>query len=132
MAQRREAEMSQTNAIILRIKRDRAKEFERLFREKQYPNWEKHHRAGGMLAASLTRVEYGSEEDDARTGDYVNYIVFAKLTGMEAHTAHDSDPEFKAWDDLAEQFQPEGPSVWAGRPCTRSASSPTRGSSRRP
>jgi len=28
----------------------------------------------------------------------VNYIVVAKLTGMRAHTAHDNDPAFKAWD----------------------------------
>jgi hypothetical protein len=34
--------MSQTNAIILRIKADRADEFERLFKEHQYPNWVKH------------------------------------------------------------------------------------------
>ena len=79
--------MSQTNAIILRIKADRAKEFERLFKKHQYPNWRKHHDKGGMLAASLTRVEYGVEEEDAKQGGYVNYIVFAKLTGMRAHTA---------------------------------------------
>lgn len=55
--------MSQTNAIILRIKADRAKDFERLFKKHQYPNWVKHHKRGGMLAASLTRVEYGVEEE---------------------------------------------------------------------
>ena len=107
--------MSQTNAIILRIKADRAKEFERLFKKHQYPNWVKHHEKGGMLAASLTRVEYGVEEEDAKQGAYVNYIVFAKLTGMRAHTAHDNDPDFKAWDEMAEQFQVEGPSVWGGK-----------------
>ncbi len=106
--------MSQTNAIILRIKADRAKEFERLFKAEQYKNWEKHHAKGGLLAASLTRVEYGVEEEDAKQGGYVNYIVFAKLTGMRAHTSHDNDPAFKAWDEKAEAFQPEGPSVWGG------------------
>ena len=55
----------------------------------QYPNWVKHREKGGMLAASLTRVEYGVEEDDAKT--------------------------FKAWDEMAEQLQPEGPSVWGGK-----------------
>ena len=72
--------MSQTNAIILRIKADRAKEFEQLFKNHQYPNWVKHHGKGGMLAASP-----------------------------------DNDPDFKAWDEMAEQFQVEGPSVWGGR-----------------
>ena len=89
--------MSQTNAIILRIKADRADEFERLFKQHQYPNWVKHHEKGGMLAASLTRVEYGVEEDDAKKGGF------------------DNDPAFKAWDEMAEQFQPEGPSVWGGK-----------------
>jgi hypothetical protein len=42
--------MSQTNAIILRIKADRAAEFERLFKKHQYPNWVRHHEKGGMLA----------------------------------------------------------------------------------
>jgi hypothetical protein len=107
--------VTQTNAIILRIRADRAEEFERLFKKHQYPNWRSHHAKGGMLAASLTRVEYGSEEDDAKKGKYVNYIVVAKLTGMRAHEAHDSDPAFKAWDEMAEEFQPAGPSVWGGR-----------------
>jgi len=107
--------MSQTNAIILRIKADRAKEFERLFKKHQYPNWKKHHAKGGMLAASLTRVAYGVEEEDAKQGGFVNYIVFAKLTNQRAHDAHDNDPDFKAWDEMAEQFQTEGPSVWGGR-----------------
>ena len=40
--------------------------------------------------------------------------MFAKLTGMRRHNAHYNDPAFKAWDELAEQFQPEGPSVWGG------------------
>jgi len=65
--------MSQTNAIILRIKADRAKVFERLFKKHQYPNWKKHYAKGGMLAASLTRVAYGVEEEDAKQGGYVNY-----------------------------------------------------------
>ena len=34
---------------------------------------------------------------------------------MRAHDAHDNDPAFKAWDEMAEQFQPEGPSVWGGK-----------------
>ena len=106
--------MSQTNAIILRIRKDKAKEFEALFEREQYPNWKRHHATGNFLAASLTRVEYGSEEDDAKKGKYVNYIVMAKLTGMDAHTEHDDDPAFKSYDEKAEAYQPEGPSVWGG------------------
>jgi hypothetical protein len=114
--------MSQTNAIILRIKADRAEEFERLFKKHQYPNWIKHHEKGGMLAASLTRVEYGVEEEDAKKGRYVNYIVFAKLTGQRAHDAHDSDPAFKAWDERAEQSSRRALRFGAGRRSSRSDS----------
>lgn len=106
--------MSQTNAIVLRIKADRTKEFEALFEAKQYPHWKEMHAKGQMLAASLTRVEYGSEEDEAKEGGYVNYVVVAKLKGMEAHTAHDNDPRFNEYDRKADEFQPEGPSVWGG------------------
>lgn len=106
--------MSQTNVIILRIKKDRATEFEKLFESDEYETWKRFHAAGKFLAASLTRVEYGSEEDEAKDGDYVNYAVVAKVTGMEAHSAHDADPAFKAYDEKAEAFQPEGPSVWGG------------------
>jgi len=31
------------------------------------------------------------------------HIVVAKLTGQRAHDAHDRDPDFKAWDEMAEQ-----------------------------
>ena len=106
--------MSQTNAIILRIRTDRAAEFEKLFEAEQYPNWLRHHASGGLLAASLTRVEYGDELKDAKQGEYVNYIVVARLTGMDAHNEHDDDPEFKSYDEKAEAFQPKAPSVWGG------------------
>jgi len=106
--------MSQTNAIVLRIAKDKTKEFEALFGAEQYPHRKAMHAKGQMLAASLTRVEYGSEEDEAKEGKYVMYVVVAKLTGMDAHNAHDSDPRFKTYDEKAEEFQPEGPSVYGG------------------
>jgi hypothetical protein len=106
--------MSQTNVIVLRIARDKTKEFEELFRTEQYENWKRYHKKGKFLAASLTRVEYGSESDEARKSKYVNYVVVAKLTGMEAHTEHDNDPAFKSYDEKADAFQPEGPSVYGG------------------
>jgi hypothetical protein len=42
--------MSQTNAIILRIAKDRTKEFEALFAAEQYPHWKEMHAKGQMLA----------------------------------------------------------------------------------
>ena len=102
--------MSQTNAIILRIKADRASEFERLFKKHQYPNWQKHHAKGGMLAASLTRVAYGSQERDG----VQDYVIVAVFHGMSGHTAHDSDDRFNAFLPKARAMQPSQPYVWGG------------------
>lgn len=69
--------MSQTNAIILRIRRDRAREFEQLFEAEEYEIWKRFHAKKLFVSASLTRVEYGSEQEEAKEGGYVNYIVVA-------------------------------------------------------
>ena len=44
----------------------------------------------------------------------MNYVVVAKVRDMRAHTNHDNDPDFQAYDEKVEAFQPEGPSVWGG------------------
>ena len=102
--------MSQTNAIILRIRAEDADEFERAFREHEYPIWEDFKGRGRFLAASLTRVEYGTHQ----TEGIVNFLVMAKLTGHSAHSEHDNDPRFQAWDAQAERFQVEEPLVFGG------------------
>ena len=106
--------MSQTIAIILRIDQARAPEFERLFEAENLPNLRKHHAEGGILSASLSRVELGTEADQAKAGGYVNYIAVAKVKDMAAHTAHDADPAFEAFNAKADAFQPTEPSVWGG------------------
>jgi hypothetical protein len=106
---------SQTNAIILRIREDKAAEFERAFAEEELPIWNDFHKRGKLLAASLTRVQYGVEEDEAKKGKYVAYILYAVMKDMRAHTAHDQDERFIAFLKKAQRWQPEGPSVWGGR-----------------
>ena len=106
---------SQTNAIILRIRKDKAAEFERAFAAEELPIWEDFHARGKLLAASLTRVEYGVEEDDAKKGNYVAYILYAVMKDMRAHTEHDEDERFVAFLKKARAWQPEGPSVWGGQ-----------------
>ncbi len=44
----------------------------------------------------------------------MNYVVVAKVRDMKAHEAHDEDPGFEEYDKKAEEFQPEGPSVYGG------------------
>jgi hypothetical protein len=106
---------SQTNAIIVRIRKDQAKEFEELFEAEELPIWKDFHREGKLLAASLTRVDYGVEEADAKKGGYVAYILYAVMADMRAHTEHDEDERFNAFLKKARRMQPEGPSVWGGR-----------------
>jgi hypothetical protein len=112
---RTHARASQTNAIILRIRKDKAKEFERLFAAEEMPIWKDFHARGKLRAASLTRVEYGSEEDDAKKGEYANYILYAVMADMRAHLQHDRDERFNAFLKKAQRWQPEGPSVWGGK-----------------
>lgn len=52
--------------IVLRIAKARARAFERLLERENVANWRKQRRAGRFLAASLARLEFGVEEDDAR------------------------------------------------------------------
>lgn len=102
--------MPQTNAIILRIRESDAEEFERGFREQEYPLWEEYKAAGQFLQASLTRVEYGSHQ----TPGIANYLIVAVVKDMAAHNAHDSDPRFEAWNETADRYQPEEPYVFGG------------------
>ena len=99
--------MSQTNAIILRIKADRAREFERPFRAEEVPIWEDFARQGKLLAASLTRVQYGSEQEEQEQKGILEYILYAVLQDMAAHTAHDQDPRFNAFPKKARRLQPK-------------------------
>lgn len=102
--------MTESNAIILRIRENDAEEFERLFREHEFPIWEDFKARGVLVSASLTRVEFGTHE----TPGIRNYAVVAVFHGMEGHHEHDSDPRFKAWDEMAERFQIEDPLVFGG------------------
>ncbi len=106
--------MSQTNAIILRIRADQAEAFEKLFREEELPIWEDFAKRGRLLAASLTRARYGSEQERQATKGIVEYILVAVLSGMAAHTAHDEDARFNAFLEKARELQPEPPLVWGG------------------
>jgi hypothetical protein len=90
---------SQTNAIIIRIRRESAAEFERLFEEEELPIWKDFHSQGKLLAASLTRVEYGVEEEDAKKGDYVAYILYAVMKDKEGASPSTAGSIGLGWPD---------------------------------
>jgi hypothetical protein len=103
--------MSQTNAIVIRIRNEQADEFERLFEAEELRVWDDFAERGILLRASLTRVAFGSEESD----EYRCYVIVAEFPSMAGHTAHDNDARFNAFLAKARAFQPKGPSVWGGR-----------------
>lgn len=102
--------MAQANAIILRVRVEQADEFERLFEQEEIPLWDEYTAAGKFLKARLARIEYGTEERD----DVALYLLYVEVPGMAEHTEHDRDPRFNAFLKKAQQFQPEGPSVFGG------------------
>ena len=102
--------MAQANAIIIRIRANKAEEFERLFEAEELPLWDEYSEAGKFLKARLARIEYGTEERD----DVVLYLIYAEVPSMAEHSEHDSDPRFNAFLQKAREFQPEPPSVFGG------------------
>jgi hypothetical protein len=102
--------MAQANAIIIRIRRNEAEEFEELFEAEELPIWEEFSAAGKFLKARLARVQYGTEERD----DVVLYLIYAEVPSMSEHSEHDSDSRFEAFLQKARKLQPEPPSVFGG------------------
>jgi hypothetical protein len=102
--------MPQGNAIIVRIRADKAGEFERLFEEEELPIWDEFVSNGTFLKARLVRVGFGTEERD----DVALYLIYAEVPGMAEHSAHDDDPRFEDFLQKARALQPEPPSVFGG------------------
>jgi hypothetical protein len=102
--------VTQTNAIVIRIRKEQAAEFERLFEAEELPIWDDFAARGVLLGGSLTRVAFGSEESE----DYRCYVIIAEFPSMAGHSAHDDDPRFNAFLKKARKLQPAGPSVWGG------------------
>jgi hypothetical protein len=100
----------QTNAIVVSIRSDQAAEFERLFAAEELPIWDEFHENGTLISASLTRVEYGSQEKEG----VQDYVILAVFHGMSGHTAHDRDARFNAFLPKVRELQPSPPFVWGG------------------
>lgn len=96
--------------IVLHIAADRAKEFEKLFEHDELKRWDDYTARGRFVEARLIRCRYSALEPKG-VQDYVLQVVAAD---EQAHHEHDEDPSFKAYDQRAEEFQPEGPTVTFG------------------
>ena len=105
-------EMSaQYTTIVLHIEAARADEFERLFEQHELPRWEDYVARGRFLNCRLVRCDFSHLQHEG-IQDYVLQVVTAD---EEAHHEHDADPGFKEYDQLADAFQPEEPTVTFGR-----------------
>jgi hypothetical protein len=105
------AEGMQTNAIVIHVRSEEADAFEQLFAAEELPIWDEFHADGTLISASLTRVEYGSEEKEG----VQDYVILAVFHGMAGHTSHDQDARFNAFLPKAKRMQTSGPYVWGGR-----------------
>ena len=47
-------------------------------------------------------------------GGVKQYLLTVILKDFAAHNAHDSDPRFEVWNQLADAYQPEEPYVFGG------------------
>ena len=96
--------------IVLHIDADRTKEFEALFERDELKRWDDYTSRGRFVEARLVRCRYSSLESNG-IQDYVLHVVTAD---EQAHHEHDNDPGFKAYNALADQFQPAEPTVTFG------------------
>jgi len=96
--------------IVLHIAADKAEEFERLFEQDELKRWDDYTARGRFVEARLVRCRYSALE----SGGVQDYVLNIVTADERAHYEHDEDPGFKAYDALADAFQPEGPTVTFG------------------
>jgi quinol monooxygenase YgiN len=99
-----------TVSIVLNIAPAKAEEFERAFAEHEVPIWADLNERGVLLRASLSPLEISTVEAEGCK----QYLVIAQFGSFDGHHAHDADPRFKAWNEMADQYQPEEPYVFGG------------------
>ena len=103
--------MSEMAVLVIRIRKEQAAEYERLFEQSELPRWRDYHQRGVFKSARIFRSAFGSDE---RT-DVANYVIAVETVG-QGHHEHDSDPGFRAFNEQADTLQPEDPLVFGGEP----------------
>ena len=102
--------MSQTIAVILKFREDKAGEFEEMFRSEILPLWEEFLGAGKFIEATLTPVEGGMRGPQGER----HYILHVEVPGMAEHEEFDEHPSFLKFLPRARALQPQEPLVWFG------------------
>src|SRR5437588_9872815 len=102
--------MSQVNVIVIHVRAKQAAAYEKLFVERQLPRWRDYQAKGKFISARFFRSQFGSDERKA----IVKYVIVVEVLSMAEHHEHDQDPDFQAFDRLADAFQPDCPLVCGG------------------
>jgi len=100
--------MSETIAIILRFREERADEFERLFKDEVLPLWHEFKAQGKFIAASLTPVQEGNQNKEGVR----DYILHVEVPSRAEHEEFDSHARFVEFLPKARAMRPEEPPVW--------------------
>jgi hypothetical protein len=103
--------MSEMAVLVIRIRKEQAGDYERLFEQDELPRWRDYQQRGVFKSARIFRSAFGSHEG----GDVANYVIVVESAG-EGHHEHDNDPGFQAFNQQADVFQPEDPFVFGGEP----------------
>jgi|SRR5215510_6106621 len=103
--------MSEMAVLVIRISKEQAGDYERLFADDELPRWRDYHERGLFKSARIFRSAFGSHEGR----EIANYVIVVESEG-EGHHEHDNDPGFQAFNKQADQFQPEDPFVFGGEP----------------
>lgn len=96
--------------IVLHIAADKTKEFETLFEREELVRWDDYTARGRFVEARLIRCRYSALQGEG-VQDYVLQVITAD---ENAHHEHDEDQGFKDYNERADAFQPEDPTVAFG------------------
>jgi hypothetical protein len=91
----------ETIGIVLSVGKDQVGEFERGFREQEFPVWQDLLGRGLLVRASISRLDISSQPAKAAT----QYLIVAVFATGEGHHEHDNHPGFQAWNAIADQYQ---------------------------
>jgi len=98
-------------SIVLNVAAEKAEEFERGFQQYELPTHRDLYARGLLAFSSLSRADHISTN---RVEGAVQYLIVAAFHSGEGHTAHDNDPRFQAWNEMADAYQISGPFVFGG------------------
>jgi hypothetical protein len=96
-------------SIVLHIAADRAKEFEAFFEREELRRWDDYTTRKRFLEARLVRCNYSDLQKDG-IQDYVIHVLATEV----GHHEHDNDEGFKDYNERADAFQPQDPTVIFG------------------